>query len=1237
MKNPPITQAYKAYYDNILSKDHNNPDLIGRWGADPSRFETQILCHKSGTKVADSALYEEDGEVFGPQRWPYNAMDEPTFSDPPIRYLIGKRMKAIGSTWWDWKNRQSYALGFDFDSLLDHVGYDKGIPQHEIEKLDNITVPWLEINRSTRGNGRHIYIRFAEPYPETMNHSEHAALAKALLPLLAKETGFDLRGKVDCFGAVLWIHHVNATKENRGFECIKPATDFLTAKDIPLNWRDNIEVVSGSRTRVRVQGWTPDGPSDDADSIDEMTQAVARVPLDEAHIKVLEALEGTGHTSLWVHDHHLWQGHTAGLKQVYDEFADKGDPLRGLFDTNSLDSDPGKPNCLCADTQVITRQGLKPIGELAGKNVEIITARGARVTAPFKSYGVQDVYAVTLRRGDDTRVIKATGDHRWYVCKYTPKRKSKVKFGERKEVVTTELEKDQILVQTKPQLVVKPSVVGIQHGLVWGDGTNGGVRKTSSLSLFGEKDAQLLKFFSEHPQRPINKSVGGVEVWNLPYHFKSLVPLDYDLPYLYGWLAGYFAADGCVSDSGSCVIRSADEASIKHVRDVCHILGIETSQISSAVRGDSTYKPGSVHYATVLKAGDLTEDFFLIEQHRERWSSITNRQHRYWRVESVEPAGSEEVFCCTVPETHCFCLEDFVLIGNCFMRPKPDGAWDVYRFGENTPECSLWDTHGKWTHIPYNFPATLRQIALAAGGYEGTEEKQGFLFDNMEDLMEALKLLKAEDTFIPDEAAGRSTSLHAKGSAVILVIEKKRGDDKRDFPKYVKTPRGWETRLWGAIEIPDEEIKEEKIWTELDQELRALKVECEHGGKFDSWVLNDESGRWVIHPRENVKSFLVSKGHNKPDGLIGSAIYKSWTLVNEPFQPEYPGGRVWNRDAAQFVYAPAELKEGETPTHPTWTRLMEHCAVELNEYIDKLEWCKKWGITTGGDYLTAWVACMIQNPFGKLPYLFMYGPQNSGKSSFHEAIGLLFTRGVKKADRALTSEQGYNGELEDAVMAVIDEVDVAKAGSTAYNKLKEWVTALTISIHAKYKSVRDVPSTLHFVQVSNDRSSLPVFPGDTRITAMNVPALEEEIPRDQLRELLKKEASHFMRTLVDFDIPEANGRLMLPIIETQGKMEAAAGRRSELEVFVEENCYRIEGQAVKFSDFKTRFLSTVEEVYQADWKDGAIATKLSEMGFPVGKGSRINQKIIGNMTFNPKAKEGEPYKMDNGKVVRGEQ
>jgi hypothetical protein len=911
MRNPSITTAYKTYFDNVLSKNHNNPELIARWGADPSRFETQVMCRKMGTPVPDTNKYEHEGEVFGPHRWPYDPMGEPHYTDPPIEYVIGSRMRCIGTTWWDWKNRKSVGLGFDFDSIKGHA-MGVGTTKDQIAKLDKIDVPWIEVIRSTRGEGRHLYIWFQDPYPETMNHDEHAALARSFLPLIAQSTGLEIEANMglDSRGSVLWIHHVNATQENQGYAQIKPATQLLTADLVPPNWKDYVEVVSGGRTKVRVQGWAPDGTKTDGDELDEMTQAYARIPLDEGHMKILEELAETGHSSLWVHDHYLWQGHTAGLKQVFDYFKEKGTPLRGLFDTNSLDSDPGKPNC--------------------------------------------------------------------------------------------------------------------------------------------------------------------------------------------------------------------------------------------------------------------------------------------------------------------------------FMRPKLNGAWDVYRFGEGVVEHDIWDTQGKWTHTTFNYPSTLKQICLACGGWEGTEEKQGYIFGSVEDVMKALALLGSKMT-LPARAIGRSISMYtsAKGKTV-LVIEKSRGDVQAEFPKYVKTPRGWERVIFDAIETPDKEIEEEKLWSELDNMVRALRSEK----GFDSWVLMDHED-WTEHPRENVKSFLSHLGFPKTDLIIGKAVYKPWTLVNKPFQPDYPGGRMWNRNAAQIVYEPIELSEGEAPHHPHWDKLLNHLGTNLDEYIPGLQWCKDWGIKTGGDYLTAWIACMFKNPYGRLPYLFMYGPQKSGKSSFFEAIDLLVTTGVERADRALTSQAGYNGELDSCILAVIDEVDIARAGPSVYNKIKDWTTGRKISIHEKYRTPRRVVNTTHWVQMANSRSSCPVLPGDTRITAMFVDRPDMEIPWDIFEAALKQEAAHFMRTIADYEMQPAISRLMIEPIETQTKADIAAGNMTDVDQFVEECCYQIAGQAVKFSAFKEKFLESLEEYQRGEWPDRLIRQALSER-FPVGRGAKINQIIIGNISFNPDAQAGIPFTKVNDRVERGE-
>jgi hypothetical protein len=272
----------------------------------------------------------------------------------------------------------------------------------------------------------------------------------------------------------------------------------------------------------------------------------------------------------------------------------------------------------------------------------------------------------------------------------------------------------------------------------------------------------------------------------------------------------------------------------------------------------------------------------------------------------------------------------------------------------------------------------------------------------------------------------------------------------------------------------------------------------------------------------------------------------------------------------------------------------------------------------------------------KLPYLFMYGPQNSGKSIFYEAIKLLVTRGVVQADRAITSNSGYNGELQGAILGVIDEVDISKAGSAVYNKLKEWTTGLTLSVHAKYKQVYEAKSSLHFVQMSNSRSSCPVMGGDTRITAVNVPPLLDEIPKETLLSALKAEGPAFMRTLMDWHISESSGRLKLPVIETRSKEAVMEGNRDALEAFIEDRCYPIIGAAISLIDFIEAFHCTLDSIEKIEWTRITIKHKLAEK-FPVGQRGP-KQDYIGNLSLHPDAAAGvELVKLGSRLIRRGEE
>ena len=199
-------------------------------------------------------------------------------------------------------------------------------------------------------------------------------------------------------------------------------------------------------------------------------------------------------------------------------------------------------------------------------------------------------------------------------------------------------------------------------------------------------------------------------------------------------------------------------------------------------------------------------------------------------------------------------------------------------------------------------------------------------------------------------------------------------------------------------------------------------------------------------------------------------------------------------------------------------------------------------MTTGAQYLMAWIACLIRCPLAKLPYLFMYGPENSGKSIIHEAFHLLISKGYVQADKVLTTKSDFNGELDHAVLCAVEEADVTKAKG-ARDKIKNFVTSLTLAIRKMRFDLYTQANSTHWIQCANRRENCPVFPGDTRITVLYVPELppNTEIPKDPtLLDFLKAEASHFMYSLMNMMLPEPSCRLRIPIVDTAERREAQA-------------------------------------------------------------------------------------------------
>lgn len=71
-------------------------------------------------------------------------------------------------------------------------------------------------------------------------------------------------------------------------------------------------------------------------------------------------------------------------------------------------------------------------------------------------------------------------------------------------------------------------------------------------------------------------------------------------------------------------------------------------------------------YTITIIADTLREDFFLIENHLEKFKKLKTKRPAEWTVVSIEETEAiEEVYCAVVPDGHAFTLDGNIFTGNC--------------------------------------------------------------------------------------------------------------------------------------------------------------------------------------------------------------------------------------------------------------------------------------------------------------------------------------------------------------------------------------------------------------------------------------------------------------------------------------------------------------------------------------------------------------------------------------------
>ncbi len=328
--------------------------------------------------------------------------------------------------------------------------------------------------------------------------------------------------------------------------------------------------------------------------------------------------------------------------------------------------------CFAGETKVVTRGGVYPIVDLAGKTVDVLSKDGVYRPAEFSSFGVQPLMEVSFHDG---RKIYATPEHKWEV------RNGR---GEIVEVTTRKLRPKSHRI--KRTVAPRPEknddyYEGIRHGFIYGDGNLNNVRdpkrkQSSTASFYGDKDAAMEPYFAEH-HNPIipRKDRDCRRQHGHPGHWKELPAAEASASYWYGFVSGFFAADGCVDRRDGCAVLVQEcKRPLQAIIDQLPRIGMVAGELreydcETTPPGRKTPNKNRMAYVNLLKQF-MQPDDFLIPKHREYFEKHRKPNSKYgqWmRIKAVtETDRVEEVYCCVEPDTHRFVVSNGVLTSNCY-------------------------------------------------------------------------------------------------------------------------------------------------------------------------------------------------------------------------------------------------------------------------------------------------------------------------------------------------------------------------------------------------------------------------------------------------------------------------------------------------------------------------------------------------------------------------------------------
>lgn len=295
-------------------------------------------------------------------------------------------------------------------------------------------------------------------------------------------------------------------------------------------------------------------------------------------------------------------------------------------------------NCFSYDTEFVTKQGIRSLGEMSGQSVEV-WANGDWVKAKVQEFGsqpIQEIHFVPFGSKTNHKVIvKATPNHRW-----------ELRNGE----VTDHLSENDV-VSSSVVVSYDFNSEGFRHGLIFADGS---INHTYANGDFGHMmrlcgKKERWKFLFDNIQYQPNCEGDPVVYLRSETNMKSL-PKTKDASYLASFIRGWLEFDG-------------------HSEGPSYVLDTQNAEASAWLEKNCIY----AGFVTIGKSVDSSPTNFGERSFPLNRIRLSSKPDRMWKVVKINPLPEEEpVYCAVVPGVERFTLAGGIYTGNCAVISTGD-------------------------------------------------------------------------------------------------------------------------------------------------------------------------------------------------------------------------------------------------------------------------------------------------------------------------------------------------------------------------------------------------------------------------------------------------------------------------------------------------------------------------------------------------------------------------------------